>query len=96
MDCSSEELVKHSSSAQLGLISLGFPLCSFVGERPAGRVTVRVCIYEGKIRICVGFSSVFSLQESINQIKATIAELETVGEEHMDDVISSLVIIHFL
>lgn len=61
-----------------------------MAERPAGQVTARVCICEGKIRICVGFSSVFSLQESINQIKATIAELETVGEDHRDDIISSV------
>lgn len=35
------------------------------------------------------------MQASVNQVKATITELETAGEEQIDDI-SSLVIIQFL
>ena len=34
----------------------------------------------------------FMLQASVNQVKAAITELETAGEEHIDDI-SSLVMI---
>lgn len=37
----------------------------------------------------------FSMQASVNQIKATITELENAGEEQIEDI-SSLVIIYFL
>lgn len=37
----------------------------------------------------------FSMQASVNQIKATVTELETAGEEQIDDI-TSLVIIYFL
>lgn len=36
----------------------------------------------------------FSMQASVSQVKGTIMELETAGEEQSDDI-SSLVIIYF-